>query len=94
MSDPLNAYRFDSKIKILTWDDIAKEDLYDVYNEVKTPSSGISIEKLERFVVPVLSVRETNFGDNERHQIAYFKSCDNIDITYNMEHLCPDLEGY
>ena len=94
MTDPLNAYRFDSKIKILTWNDIAKDDLYDVYNEFKTPSSGINIKKLERFVVPTLSIRETSNSLNERHQVAYFKACNYADITYNREHLCPDLEGY
>ena len=57
MSDPTNAYNFDSKIVILTWDDIAKEDLYDVYNTPKVPDSGINITKLERYVKPVLSIR-------------------------------------
>ena len=62
MSDPNNRYNFDSKIKILTWGDIAQEDLYDVYNEPKLPSSGINITKLERFVVPVLTIRDKTHG--------------------------------
>ena len=65
MSDPNNRYNFDSKIKILTWGDIAQEDLYDVYNEPKLPRSGINITKLERFVLPVLTIRDRIHGKKD-----------------------------
>lgn len=37
MSDPTNDYDFKGKINILTWEDIQKKDLYDIYNEPKIP---------------------------------------------------------
>ena len=77
MSDPSNSYKFDSKIKVLTWGDIAQQDLYDVYNEAKVPSSGINITKLERYVVPLLTVRDKNEGPESR-KVAFFQDCKNF----------------
>ena len=52
MSDPINDYNFKGKINIITWEDIDRNDLYDIYNVPKKPLSGINIAKLERYVVP------------------------------------------
>ena len=94
MSDPRQRYNFDAKIKILTWADVAQEDLYDVYNEPKEPSSGISIAKLERFVVPVLTVRDRSQGAKDRRRVAFFTDCAKLQDTHEPNSLCPDLEGY
>jgi hypothetical protein len=56
MSDPDNDYRFDATIQIHTWEGIDKKDLIDIYRVPLETSSGIDLQKLERYVLPILSV--------------------------------------
>ena len=51
-----NNYNFDGKMQIKTWKNIKQEELEDIYIKYKDPLSGINMDKLKRYVVPILSV--------------------------------------
>ena len=56
ISNPDNDYNFEANIHIHTWEGIDPADLIDIYQVTRTPSSGINMQKLERYVLPVLSI--------------------------------------
>jgi hypothetical protein len=76
MSDPTNNYTFTGKINIVTWEDIAPSELYDIYNLLQDPKSGINITKLERYVVPMLAVKYNPVHGENKRQLAFFNNCD------------------